>query len=288
MTTQRTKPEDAALLVAITFHHVPARIPYLLDVVRALNDFPVRTMRIAVMVNAIEDAELARLQALLAPSIVWGKSLVLQRCADIGHPFNLTWQHKRLITEVFRGPGADFTHFVYLEDDMRFGFANFSYFLRWRPLLAEHGLIPSFVRVEYSAAAQEMRLTDHQTPLRLGTGQRVQTEGGIVFIPPPAPYCALFVLDHALAAEYVATRSFDFVASKQVVRWGVRERAAAGLCWENPPPGYQSRYAVAIDPATEAYVPEAWVPHLPNNYANNPNTAFGKLSALARQPGASG
>jgi hypothetical protein len=282
MTVSQTRPDDAALLVAITFHHVAARIPYLLEVVRALNDFPVRAMHIVVMVNAVEDAERARLQAILEPGLGAGKSLALHRCTDIGHPYNLTWQHKRLITDVFLAPGAGFTHFVYLEDDIRFGFANFAYFLRWRPLLAEHGLIPSFVRVEYAAEAQEMRLTDHCPPPGLGTGRPVQAPGGVVFIPPPAPYCALFVLDRTLAEEHVATRSFDPIASEQVVGWGVRERAAAGLCWENPPPGYLSRYAVAIDPATERYLPEAWVPHLPNNYANSSNTPFGKLSVLTR------
>ncbi|WP_198371492.1 hypothetical protein [Roseomonas rosulenta] len=271
--------------MAITFHHVAQRIPYLLDVVRALNDFPVRAMRIAVMVNAVEEAELGRVRAILEPGLCAGKSLVLQRCADIGHPFNLTWQHKRLITNLFLTPEAGFTHFIYLEDDIRFGFANFAYFVRWRPLLAEHGLIPSFVRVEYAAEAKEMRLTDHGQTLRPGKGKPVPATEAMVFIPPPAPYCAMFVLDRILAEEYVATRSFDLEASKQVTGWDVRERAAAGLCWEAPPPGYRSRYVVAINPTTGRYLPEAWVPHLPNNYANKPGTSFGKLSVLARQPG---
>jgi hypothetical protein len=268
---------DCSILVAITFHHVPKRVIYLLDVVRSLADFAVRRMDIHVMINDVPDADIAALHEILAGTLPRGFSIAFRRCRDLGHPFELTWAHKPLITGEFLATGSPYTHFVYLEDDMRFGFRNFRYFLDYRAALAPFGLIPSFLRVEYSAEAREMRSTDIQRAMAFDDYGKIAC-APFIFMAHRNPYCAIYVLDRGLAAEYVATASFGLVSSERIRTVGVRERSAMGLCWENVPAGFRSRYVIPIDPTRMAAAAECWVPHLPNNYADRATTASGKLA----------
>ena len=57
----------------------------------------------------------------------------------------------------------------------------------------------------------------------------------------------------------------------------VRERAAMGLCFENIPVFFQSRYVVPVSTKTGIAPNYTWISHLPNNYANNPSIPFGKI-----------
>jgi hypothetical protein len=73
------------------------------------------------------------------------------------------------------------------------------------------------------------------------------------------------------------TAAFDREASQAVCRWGVRERAALGLCLENVPPPFQTRYLVPVSLRTGKLVEFARISHLPNNYANDPRSPLGKV-----------
>jgi hypothetical protein len=269
-------PEECSLLVAITFHHLPRRVIYLLDVVRALADFPVRAIDIRVMINDVPDKVYDALHEVLAGTVSRNATVTLVRCRDLEHPFHLTWAHKRLIPDEFLAASSPHTHFVYLEDDMRFSFRNFRYFLDHRRALAELGLIPSFVRVEYGEAAQEIRCTDIHRTLPLERLKKIEI-GPYFFVSPPIPYCAMYVLDRELALEHVASAAFDRLASEKAVRYDTRMRAAFGQCWENIPRGFRSRHAIAIDPARAMAAAECWVPHLPNNYVTRMATPSAKL-----------
>ncbi len=275
--TAAPKPEECALLVAISFHYVQRRAPYLIDVVRALADFRVRRLDIRVMINDVPEA--AALQSVLAGVLPTTATVAVTRCGDLAHPFELTWAHKPLIADEFLAGASPYTHFVYLEDDMRFGPMNFRYFLEYRAPLAHSGLIPSFVRVEYGNEILEMRSTDHVRRLPYWRLRKIPL-GPHVFVSPPNPYCALFVLDRPLAEEYVATNSFDLARSQAVRGWPTRERSAMGLCWENVPRGFRSRFAIPIDLSRGTAAAEAWVPHLPNNYIPRIRSGFGQVPML--------
>ncbi len=266
---------ECSLLVAISAHYVPSRLPYLLEVLRSLADFDVQRLDVHVMVNEVEDGTRDRLQRLLAPSLPAGMSLTLHRVGGLAHPFDLTWAHKRLIPDIFLAEGSPYTHFAYLEDDMRFGAANFRYFLRFRPLLAPHGLLPSFLRVEYSAGFEELRFTEYRRRIDPAAARGVAVDG-VRFVAVP-PYCALYVLDQPLAEEHVRSPSFDKEASEALSRWHVRERAAAGVCWDEVPRGFRTRYVVPLTPDAGGFAPECWVPHLHSTYADHPAASFGKI-----------
>lgn len=274
--TASPAPEDCSILVAITFHHVPKRVIYLLDVVRALADFPVRRIDIRVMINDVPDADIDALHEVLDGTLSSNATVSFRRCRDLGHPFELAWAHKRLIPDEFLAPDATHTHFVYLEDDMRFGYRNFRYFLEHRTFLATHGLIPSFLRVEYSVDGQELRCTDVQNSMPFDKLRKIE-RGPHLFVAHTNPYCAVYVLDRDLAREYVASASFGLETSAAIRNIGTRERSAMGLCWENVPRGFRSRYAIPIDPRRAIAAGECWVPHLPNNYTTRSSSASGKL-----------
>ncbi len=92
------------------------------------------------------------------------------------------------------------------------------------------------------------------------------------------PYTGCFILDRKLAAEYVTTRSFDKTASLTVTPgWGIRERAALGLCFEHVPRFFWSRVVVPFDRETLRVPAFAQVVHAPGNYANDPGSKYGKL-----------
>ena len=118
----------ASLLVGITFHYVPARLFYLLDVVRALADFPVRRLDVVVLTNTVDPIERGSISDILGPLLRDGKTLEVLSCPGLAHPFDLAWSHKPLISERVFPNGSPYTHFVYLEDDTRFGYMNFCYF----------------------------------------------------------------------------------------------------------------------------------------------------------------
>jgi hypothetical protein len=52
---------------------------------------------------------------------------------------------------------------------------------------------------------------------------------------------------------------------------------AMGLCLENVPAPFQTRYVVPVSRLSSMTPGFAWLSHLPNNYADNPNTVLGKV-----------
>ena len=279
------RPEDCSLLVAITFHYNSALLPILLDVVRTLTEFPVRSLECIIVTNGDDSstADMVRrlfiMRRLLSPWFTGRRKFDIKVCGGFEDPFDLPWQAKPIIKERFLNVRENYTHFIHLEDDMRFNYRNFSYWHHYRPLIADSRLIPSFVRVEFSAEREELCCTDITNPINFA-GTRTIAAGKTLFLTPPNPYTAMYIFDRTLAEEYVASRSFDRDGSLEVrPTWDTRARAASGLCWENPPEGFNGRHAIPVDTATGSVPPEAWLHHLSNRYADSPSH-FGKLPVL--------
>jgi hypothetical protein len=266
----------ARALCAITFHFSDTHLGFLAAVLRSLSEFPVAEMSVVIVTNTFSEEDLAQLRRLCSemPS---GKSASIRSCGDLPHPFDLTWCHKAIISEEFAaGNDGRYTHFIYLEDDIELSFANFCYFVEYREILRSSGLLPAFVRVEYSAALGGFVASDAFWPVCVPVQSHIRL-GDTVLVNMPNPYNPFFILDVELAAEYVRSRSFDREGSRALCSWGVRERAAMGLCLENVPPPFQSRYLVPVSRRTATAPAFARVRHLPNNYADNPHSPLGKV-----------
>ena len=274
---------EARLLVAITFHYGKQRLPALFQVVKTLSGFPVAALDIVVATNTTVAEEIESIRRMCAPLLGFAskspgcfKSLEVRCFAGLAHPYLLPWAHKHLIVGQFLKGGGGHTHYVCLEDDIEFSFPNFCYFLTYRPALQRSGLLPSFLRVEYNFADDQLYCTDQLELTRIDNRRIVKLDR-FWFMNMERPYTGMFILDHALAREYVASRSFDVEASGEVVRWGIRERAAMGLTFENVPAGFSSRYVVPANPIGLSVPGFAYIYHTANNYTNNPDEPLGKM-----------
>jgi hypothetical protein len=66
-----------------------------------------------------------------------------------------------------------------------------------------------------------------------------------------------------------------------VVHYGVRERAAMGMIFENPPFPFLHRVVVPVAIGAGTAPQCAWLAHLPNNYADNPIYPHAKIAMMA-------
>lgn len=258
---------ETRIAVFITFHFRTARLRYLYEVIRAFSEFPVGFMSIVVITNTIDDDEISQIRTLRRSTLEGSKELRILSFPNLDHPFDLTWSHKPALKEAFESANPPYTHFLYLEDDLRFTYANFCYYCRYTDRLAQHGLIPAFLRVEYNFAENDIFSSDIRSPIRI-EGRRSVQLGPYSFMNSDFPYMGFFVMDRLQLSEYLTTRSFDRTRSKEVYGWWIAERSAMGLTWEAVPRGYTSRYVIPVDVVSRRPSPSCYVHHLPNNYTN--------------------
>ena len=247
----------------VTHFHRPHTMQFLDRVLRNLCEFPVARMHVTIVTNTGPGTLAALTGNYFAPDHV-----TFATCADPQPPQMLTWMHKPLLAQAER---HDFTHFLYLEDDIGLTAANFRYFLTSAPALQPLRLIPGFCRTEFYNGT--IYSVDAPMPT---VAPRLISVSGKTFAVPDYPFCGCFVMDRALLQEYIASPAFDVEASKSLCDWRTMERAAAGLVWHAPPPGHRHRYVL---PVNQALRPLACcqVPHMPNSYAPRQDRGFGKL-----------
>ncbi len=278
-----SQAHQARLLVAITFHYRKQRLQYLFQVIKSLSCFPIAALDIVVATNTIQAEEIESIKRMCGPLVGFAmesstcfKSIEVRSFPGLINPLHLPWAHKHLILDQFLNAGGEYTHYLYLEGDIEFSFTNFLYFLKYRPPLRRLGLLPSFLRVEYGFADDQLYCTDQVGIVRTDNRPVVKLDG-LWFVNVDNPYNAMFMLDDELAREYVTSRSFGMETSSDVHRWDVRERAAMGLCFENVPNGFFSRYVIPINPIDRTVPSFSYLYHTPNNYANDPDGPFGKI-----------
>lgn len=268
--------DDIRVLACVTFHFDSSRLKYLAEILRALSEFSAAALHVSIVTN-VGDKERVQVLQRLCFAALPGATAEVSSHTNLGHPHDLAWCHKAIIANDFvDNNNGRFTHFIYLEDDIRLTNANFVYFLEGREILRDVGLLPAFVRTEYSTAKSTFVASDAFWPVYVPVQSHLEIAGA-QWINLPNPYNPCFILDADLAVEYVQSRSFHQNGSLSVCGWGIRERAAMGLCLENVPPMFQSRYVVPVK-VPAGYVPAGClISHLPNNYAEDPRSPLGKV-----------
>ncbi|NHT76003.1 hypothetical protein G8E10_09680 [Rhizobiaceae bacterium CRRU44] len=257
---------EARIVAFITFAFRRNRLQYLFEVLKALGEYKVAELEAVVITDSESPDDHAEIYRLCRHVFGRGKTLRVLREETKDNPFELTWSHKPHLKEAYLDNKRGFTHFIYLEDDMRLTFSNFCYFVHYENDLSEHGLIPSFMRYEYNHTVNDICLSDHQGPVDLSNRPFV-TVDNLKFICTDYPYIAFFIMTRRHMGEYIESNSFDMERSTQTHPWWIAERAAMGLTWENVPSGFTSRYAIAIQDGKP--LPECYVHHTPNNYTND-------------------
>ncbi len=263
---------EVSLLVTTALAYREARLPYFLDMIRCFAEMPVRRVSFFIYVNTDDADALRVVENLLAICRAPDRVMEVRPRVGLDNPFALCWQHKELFEAEFL-PG-DYTHFIHLEDDMRFNLQNLHYFLGAREALRPFGLIPSFIRYEWNYTQSAAFATDQVHPIRKGDFPVIDA-GDHYFTLMTSVYCACFLMDRELATEYIASRSFDRERSREVFNWEISERAAMGLAFESPPEGTYSRYTVPVAKSPAWPAPCSWVLHWPGNFTNDPDTPLG-------------
>lgn len=271
------RAKKCKVLAAIAHHFNVDRLQYLSSVFSGLAAFP--DIDIVVTTNTFDVGEIEQIRLAFdqaTQEVASVPHLEILSYGNLSHPFYLTWCHKEIMNSEFANKESSYTHFIYLEDDMKLDFLNFCYFIEFRETLRPFGLLPAFLRVEYSKNQGAFVNSDNRTKINLKQKSALQIQE-LLFINPTNPYNAGFVMDRELIHEYLSSRSFDRLKSKSVSNWDIRERAAMGLTFEKIPLGFHSRYVVPLSLESGKCLRCAWIFHLPNNYADNPKTSFGKI-----------
>lgn len=269
------------IMAVVAFKFRAARLRHLLDVATGFAEYGDGAVDLVVTTTANE-AELATLERLFVPLRTSGLNMSFIHVAfDPDHPYRITWEHKRVLRERFLADPA-YSHFIYVEDDIRLSPLNFAYFRAYRERLRPHGLLPGFLRYEFNDTDHRTYLVDHRDPTPSADVPCVDLDA-VRFVNVDPPYQACLVLDRELAAEHVAGASFDVEAST-IYGHGEAERANLAFGYEHiPPGGFSSRYVMPLDRGSLLPLHGSLIRHLPDNFTNRvpPVLRFGTLPVEA-------
>jgi hypothetical protein len=265
-----------SLLSCIPFHYVESRLQYLRQTL-ATQPLLADRVRVLVITNTGAAEQLDAIRACFPPATE-RFSCETFTAGPLDHPFDLTWVHKQILTDVFL-PDPAFSHFLYLEDDTELKPEGVAYWLEAREQLRPFGLIPSFLRVERAQGSAVWRSTDQPVRVCARLLPHVRISPSLWFVNLPNPNQSMYLFDRELAAEHAAGPAIR----KGFGPWGrpaenARESAAQGQTFVAVPRGFIARNAVPFDPRDNTIPQHCFVHHLPNNYADNPSHGFGTLA----------
>jgi hypothetical protein len=257
-------PENLA--VAVTFHFNPERLQYLLNSMASLHTLG-RSVRAHIITNTHNSDEQEQIRRVLPSNLPFE----IIAPTYLGHPFLLTWCHFEIFRNQLKKNPA-ISHFMYLEDDICVKKSNIIYWVRGRELLRKLGFIPSFVRYEQNASSPDLFSTDITKMSYAWSIPAAKLTDYYWFLSFREPYQGMYFLDRELAELHF----FGESSNPDFGPWGIREKAAQGVTFSNIPKGYFSRNLVGYFPAQKRIDQDCLVHHLPNNYANDPSSRFGK------------
>jgi hypothetical protein len=257
------------LCVGVSFHYNANRLGFLKQ---TLSNLPALAdeVEVHVFTNASEDSLKDTIRA--AGSSIAPGCLAIHEPKLLGHPFLLTWCHMNIFRARFH-EDSGISHFMYLEDDIDIREHNVRYWLDAREALRPHGLIPSFLRYEYQDGCEEKCATDIVKMLVYTRLRKIDLSTETAYVNLPNPYQGMYLLDRALMKEHLDGPS----SAPEFGSWGIREKAAAGITFLNVPAPFHSRNLVGYNKTIGQVDPGCLIHHIPNNYANNPASGFGKV-----------
>jgi len=261
------------LVVCITFYYDFRRLIYLQKSLESLSIINV-DKQIYILTNTFDSDELLSIQSLIKEN-----TTIVKSCEN-GHDFLLTWSHFSLMKKNLN----EFTHFLYLEDDIEFSRKNLNYWIDAREKLKYTGLIPGFFRIE-KINDFDVYSTDVIKPMSLYDCGLIDVENSETFISIVYPYQGMYLFDRELMNEFLESKDFnpDFSQNPSIKSWnrtnfGIREKSALGLTYISVPAGFNSRIVLPFNFINGVLHDTCFVHHLPNNYATDKNSPFGKVN----------
>lgn len=255
------------LAVAITFFYAPERLKYLRKIASRYVDIQAE-VEIYLITNEPDLGCQKLIREALSHSNI---HFVVPNL--LGHPFLLTWIHREVFKRIYF-EDSSYSHFLYVEDDLEFSSDNFKYWLKARDNLRQFELVPSFLRYEVGDDGLHYS-TDVTQKCLLNELPHINTGNGYFYVNLRQPYQGMYLMDRDLMGEFISSPAF----SPDFGKWNIREKAAQGLTFYKVPKNCFSRNFVGY--SLESGVDtDALIHHLPDNYANNPDSKFGKLRLI--------
>ena len=236
------------LFVNICFHYVEKRLKYLNEVIDSVNEIP--TDETIIIVNSNE---------------IFPSDTIINYAHGLKDPYHLTWEHKKYMQEFLK---SDYTHYAYLEDDMKLTTTTMEYWLQTKKLFKDKSFnfIPAIHRIEYKDGVA-VSLDATKKP---GVCDAIILDNQ-KFVFLPEPYQGMFIMDREDVVEHLNSQ---YASIGQYHSYGIRESANLGNMYHNVPQGYSHRAVVPVN-----NFEQCWVHHVANNYANNLNTPHAKIPA---------
>jgi hypothetical protein len=257
------------LVIAVSFHFKEERIPFLNKIIENISLMDVN-YEIFIFTNSHGMENIEKLKEVFFNLKINNYKILSP--TYLGHPFLLTWSHLSVFREVFESD-IHASHFLYLEDDICITKENIRYWLKSREDLREVNLVPSFLRFEISKLSPHKFVTDITRVNSIRKLPKYWVNKDYIFLNFPEPYQGLYMMDRELMDEFLESKAVIPEYSK----WGIREKAAAGLTFVNVPKGFKSRNCVAYSVKDKSIISDSLVHHISNSYVNDPNTKHGKL-----------
>lgn len=185
----------------------------------------------------------------------------------------LTWVHKNPMRVDVAASAVDSRDvFLVIEDDAIFTASNLEYFINELAGLRKVGLIPAFIRSEWSEFDQ---CWTHEDPIGriIDTAKFFShpTETQKILMQLQNPFSASIILTHDLAVEYFNSESSvqELACYKHPIIYDIGSSACLGLIMENIPTGYINRVAVICNSVNRFPLPGSVIRHLGDRYAQD-------------------
>ena len=256
------------LLVAVTFFFVDSRLQILKRVLEEVAELA-PYLKLLLITNSSLGKDIFELKKIIPNTL----DHEIHVPSLLGHPYLLTWSHLDLFRDHFFGPD-NFSHYLYLEDDLLFTKANFHYWLESREILRPYNLIPAFMRYELKLGSAVRYATDMTHKITFSRLKKIEYKKGSYYLSLPQPYQGMYLLDRDLMGEHLKGGSSNPDCKGF---GGIREKAAQGLIYAGVPRGFLNRHALKYDAVARRVDSAALVHHSTNSYADDPSVKFAKI-----------
>ena len=264
---EQAMPRIPKLLICITFHYSDGRIPILKQTCSRLGELA-ETVDVVVLTN-----EQSKIPYLLDELGASSYRLEILTPVLLGHPYLLTWCHQKVFRDHLN-EDKSISHFMYIEDDIVITPENIEYWLEGREALRSIGLIPSFLRYEYSSMTSERFATDLTRRVNPLIAPKAHGhDKDYAYMNLPQPYQGMYLLDRQLIEEHLSSGS----SSPDFGSWPIREKATQGITFLNVPRPFSSRNAIGYSISNKVIDRRSLIHHAANNYVDDPCSQLGKI-----------
>ena len=266
-----TKLLPKKLAICVTFYYRENKINILKKVCKEFNDLA-HDIDVTIVTNENNDKKIISLKKNIEEVL---KNFNIHIAQDLQHSKFLPWSH--LVVMRKKITDNSFTHFMYLEDDIRVTKKNIIYWLNARKALKTYSLIPSFVRTEINFEDQEVYVVDSTKKNNFKKMPKVFSKTrDAAFVNLLFPHQPIYFYDRELMNEYfngpASDPDFSIPAARDHYQ-GIVERLDYMLTYHDVPEGFFHRAVAPVDTKKKIIKNYCLVEHLSNKYANQ-NSKF--------------